>query len=266
VDPWQGETDSTNLLAAIAGDDPLPDIMISRIPVNSEAELELIIDKIGYYEGKKFEPWLDNFLFISDNKDAAGDFGYYADEIIKDYIVSGYKPYRLYQDIITDTNELNTDIINTINITGTLIANYIGHGSISYWATRIFSADDISLLDNGDYLPIILSMTCWDGYFIYPGKDGLIEQMLRADSKGAVAAFSPTGLGVSTGHDHLHRGFYDALIYQGESTLGPLTQAAKLRLYQTGANYDLLHTFTIFGDPALQIPITRRVYLPAIEK
>ena len=274
VDPWQGETDSTNLLAAIAGDDPIPDVMISRIPVNSEAELTAILDKIESYEATKFESWQDSSIFIADNTDAAGNFSYFAEGIIQDYLIDGYRPIRIFQedyDCISygdpSCTEVTNSITNTLNVDGALLMNYIGHGALWRWSSeQIFVDEDIGNLTNADKMPVMLSMTCWDGYFMYPGWEGLVEQMLRAENKGAVAAFSPTGLGVASGHDHLHRGFYDALIYQGENTLGPLTQAAKLRLYQTGANYDLLHTFTIFGDPALKIPITRRVYLPAIEK
>ena len=39
----------------------------------------------------------------------------------------------------------------------------------------------------------------------------MIEELVRKESSGAIAAFSPTGLGVSSGHDMLHKGFYDAL-------------------------------------------------------
>ncbi len=262
------------LLAAIVGDDPLPDVMISRIPVNSETELTAIINKINSYEAIKFAPWFDTSIFITDNTDAAGNFEYFADGIIQDYLIDGYRPIRIFQEdydceLYSRCVEVANVITNTLNNNGALLVNYIGHGALWRWSNeQIFVDEDIGNLNNGNKLPVILSMTCWDGYFIYPGWEGLIEQMLRADSKGAVAAFSPTGLGVASGHDHLHRGFYDALIFQGENALGPLTQAAKLRLYQTGANFDLLHTFTIFGDPALQIPITNidRVYLPAVGK
>ena len=50
VDPFQGEVDSTNLLAAIVGDDIMPDLMIGRFPVNNKQELDAIIDKTIAYE------------------------------------------------------------------------------------------------------------------------------------------------------------------------------------------------------------------------
>jgi hypothetical protein len=90
----------------------------------------------------------------------------------------------------------------------------------------------------------------------------MIEELVRREASGAIAAFSPTGLGVSSGHDMLHQGFYDALMNDGVSELGLAVKNSKDLLYETGMNPDLLHTYTIFGDPALRIRIPRMIFLP----
>jgi hypothetical protein len=51
----------------------------------------------------------------------------------------------------------------------------------------------------------------------------------------------------------LNRGFFDAYFYQGLKTLGEATLAGKFRLWLTGGNLDLLDTYVLFGDPALNI-------------
>jgi hypothetical protein len=56
---------------------------------------------------------------------------------------------------------------------------------------------------------------------------------------------------------------------QNNWELGTAAQNSKLHLYQSGANYDLLHTFTVFGDPTLQIQKSTsfdRLFLPMIRK
>ncbi len=63
-------------------------------------------------------------------------------------------------------------------------------------------------------------MTCLDGYWIFPNTSGLMETMLRAANGGSVASFSPTGLGVSTGHDVLERGLLNAVFQHGHVTPG----------------------------------------------
>lgn len=269
VDPWQGEVDSANLLATVIGDDPLADVIISRIPVNSSGELETVIEKIIRYESSPYENWAQNSLFIADNvPDAAGDFVSLSEDIINRYTYpkTHISPIRLYQNDYNcssgkydpDCTILRHEITNTINISGAVTINYIGHGSATYWSgENIFTTDMITSLNNPDKLPIILSMTCLDGVWQYPesGKHGpgLVEYTLRYPYGGSVGAFSPTGLGVTTGHDVLHRGFYESLFADGDWRLGDAAMLAKLRLYETGAYYDLLHTFTIFGDPAMEI-------------
>jgi hypothetical protein len=94
----------------------------------------------------------------------------------------------------------------------------------------------------------------------------MIEELVRQDQSGAIAAFSPTGLGVSTGHDVLHEGFYDSLMVDGVWDMGSAAQNAKLWLYQTGQNFDLLHTYTVFGDPALKIRAQYHVNLPLLKR
>jgi hypothetical protein len=79
--------------------------------------------------------------------------------------------------------------------------------------------------------------------------------MLRSPNKGLVAAFSATGLGVSTGHDYLARGFYKYITNMDQNQpwrLGMAVLNAKINLYQKDiSDIDLISTYTIFGDPAL---------------
>ena len=135
--------------------------------------------------------------------------------------------------------------------------NYIGHASVNRWAhEKMFINEDIPWLDNSDHLPVILSMTCLDGYWIHPDqRPSLIVEMLSTPDNGAVSAFAATGLGVATGHDYLQRGFFSSLFDDGVWTLGAAAQNGKINLFtnSSGFNNDLLHTFTVFGDPALRI-------------
>jgi len=273
VDLVQGEVDSANLLAAVVGDDPLADVSISRMPVNSPAELDAVIDKIIAYESAPREEWQRRLLFVSDNADEAGAFEMISNRIITDYVRTGFQAGRIYvRDYFEDPPDdqycdpskvcppVNHAITTTLNTTGALLVNFVGHGAIDRWTHEfVFVNDDIDGLVNGNRLPVILSLTCLDGYWLHPGfasigpLEGLMEDLLRAPGKGMLASFSPTGLGVATGHDSLQRGFYDALIHDGSWNLAQAAASAKLRLYATGSNFDLLHTYTIFGDPALRI-------------
>ncbi len=51
--------------------------------------------------------------------------------------------------------------------------------------------------------------------------------MLGWTAGGSVAGWGATGFGVATGHDQLHRGFYQAVFNSGVRTLGLATAAGK---------------------------------------
>ena len=67
VDPWQGEVDSSSLLAAVAGDDILPDMAIGRMPVNSAAEMNIVVSKTLAYEQAAPQDWQHRLMFVADN-------------------------------------------------------------------------------------------------------------------------------------------------------------------------------------------------------
>jgi hypothetical protein len=263
VDPIQGEVDTANLLAAVIGDDILPDVIIGRLPVNTSAELDAIRAKLAAYEQAPFQDWQQRLLFIADNQDDAGDFRELAEGVIADYVTVPFIADRIYLDPYIDSGEcviygkcpaVNHVITETLNLTGTFLVNYIGHASNNRWAHEyIFENDDIQTLSNLAHLPVVLSMDCLDGFWTYPSQQSLVEELLRADGKGAIATFSPTGLGVATGHDTLQRGFYDSLFNEGNWELGAASLAAKVALEATQSFPDLINTYTVFGDPALRL-------------
>jgi uncharacterized repeat protein (TIGR01451 family) len=286
VDPWLGETDSSNLLANVVGDDILPDVLISRMPVSSSTELNNIISKITSYEKSSPETWQRNMLFIADDTpDQAGDFVEQSETIINEFVRSGYSPLRIYLDDYKDYGlcgtqpfplgptcpAVNHAITETVSTTGTLFVNYTGHGGASYWTSDTillyqrespsisndYDINDIATMQNGSMLPVVVSMTCWDGYWIYPigvaTQPSLSELWLNTGERGAVAIFSAGGLGVETGHLTLQEGFYESVFDNGNWNLGLATLAAKLKVYQSGGNFELINTYLTYGDPALHI-------------
>jgi len=278
ADPWQGEVDSANLLANIVGTDPFPDLMIARLPVNSPIELNAYISKLIDYESMPYEDWQENHIFVADNPDHAGNFTTYSENIVELYIdpFNYASPLKIYQEdygcvnsTSVECDDVRNALVDGINA-GSLILNYIGHASLNRWShERVFTPTQFPDLTNTGKLPVILSMTCLDGYWSGPLTSpgtSMIEELVRKEASGAIGAFSPTGLGVSTGHDLLHKGFYNSLMKKGNRELGSAAQNSKLWLYQSGANLDLLHTYTVFGDPALQIRIPTKIFLPMTSK
>lgn len=287
VDPWQGEVDSATALAAVVGEDNLPDLAIGRIPVDSPEELATVIQKIISFETRPHTIESDRLLFIADNQpDLAGDFMTLSEQVISDSIPSYQQVDRVYlNDYLElkdgkkctpdlfgrDCPEATQAILDDLNNGAFEFVNYTGHAFTYGWADELLlkttrlpdrinnpDYDDLASLHNASHLPVLLSMTCLDGYWIYPSlrNPSLAVSLLRKAGGGITAAYSPTGLGLAHGHDVLNKAFYDSLYIHGVKELGAAVAFSKLKLFETGQNFDLLYTYTIFGDPALRLATT----------
>ena len=121
-------------------------------------------------------------------------------------------------------------------------------------------------------LPIMLPMTCLEGFFHDASGEAFGEEIVRLPDIGAVASWSPTGFGLVSGHDYLEKGFFLATFHYRFREVGAAVSYGKLYLmaYGPGTRYDdLLDTFVYFGDPALRMDLpldgaTINHYLPLI--
>lgn len=283
-DPVIGETASDNAYAAVDGDDRMPDIAVGRLAVSSAAEAGAVVDKILAYEATPTGSWQRRFLLTTDDApDPAGHFYALSDDVVADLFPDGADVVRAYMEKKSNTTEQNAEalrvrdqIAQTLNGEGAAIVQYIGHAGRREWAFPAIwtqrTRDDLERLHNGVY-PFALAWTCWESYYIDPQEPALAEAMVAAAGKGAFGVFGPTGLDVATGHDWLARGFYAAL-FDGEArTLGELTLASKLYLFETAPGYErLLDTFMLHGDPALRLRIDAvlapqaEVFLPFVTR
>jgi hypothetical protein len=56
--------------------------------------------------------------------------------------------------------------------------------------------------------PLLLTMSCLNGYYHFPYFNALSEELVKAEGKDAIAAFSPSGLSLN---DPAHR-YHEALL------------------------------------------------------
>jgi uncharacterized repeat protein (TIGR01451 family) len=272
VDPWLGETATDNWFVAVSGEDILPDLHLGRLPANTLSEAQTMVDKIIAYEQEAAGTgWSDRLTFVAGaiKDEEVGQlpedfFHAMSDAVISDTVPANYDVSRVYRGSVPGSTcatgmVCQQQLVQMVN-SGTLLVNFIGHGSVAQWES-IFDRSDIGELTNSVALPVMLPMTCLDGYFVearrdpvyYPDLSSLSELLVRSAGKGAVASWGPTGLGVAYGHDQLDRGFLEALLLDGVHEMGPATYAGKLRLYNAGYSLEQIEEYTVFGDPALRI-------------
>lgn len=292
VDPWLGETASDNRLVNFDGG-MLPSLWIGRLPVSSATQAETVIGKIIRYETDPFPgDWNTRHLFVAGDEccntslPSAATLQGQAEAGLALLPANGVGLRYYFDDsalvggpnyVYTDYVALRNSFISSFN-QGAATVVFHGHSSWHQWNDEpllrwsFVPADhDIGKLVNGSRLPVVLSLSCFTGSFHHPEYPTLDESLLTRSGGGAVAVWGSTGLGVATGHELLQQGFYTSLA--GKNTnLGAATFAGKSTLYG-GSVWEqdraLIDTFTLFGDPAMNINLTVRpftdfVYLPVV--
>lgn len=277
VDPDLGETASDNRFVTIAGDDLLPDMNIGRFSAESVADVTNMVDKtLAYASAATTDNWNQNILFVSDNlQGGGGNFYKFSDSIVDGVvqgpsgsiplIPSGYTKSKLYMGkecpVENPAATCQQQVVADIN-RGALFVSYVGHGTKQYWAEeKLMTLTSLQALSNASRLPIILAMTCLEGFFheADPSQVAFGESIVRMAGNGAVASWSPTGFGLATGHDYLERGFFLGVFHQGLDEAGAAATYGKLHLLANapaGKYDDLVDTFVFFGDPLLQVRVT----------
>ncbi len=261
---YMGETAIDDWFVQIVGTDALGDLYLGRLPARNKNQAQIMKDKIiSYEEGPKDEPWRKKLLLVSDdqepifeqmNETIAGlipaDY-----TLVRGYLAEFEIPPAIPQDL-TDLiiAEINGDPTEK---TGVLIVNYAGHGSTQHWAhERIFSTTHIPRLSNDQRLPVMVLMTCLNGYFVMPTIRSLVEEMLLANGAGAVAAFASTGMTIAQAQNLLDQGFMEAVFQTGITRLGEATYAAKETLLgNTTDEQDTANSFSLMGDPAMTLGV-----------
>ncbi len=258
VDPIIGETAADNRYVTVEGGDILADLHIGRLPVNSAAEAQAVVQKLlTYDQGLPSGDWRHRILFVADNADFAGDFPALSNNVADHLMPDPYQPQKIYyMQTHTTVVETQQAILDTIN-DGALIVSYLGHAGITMWATEfLFSTSGLGFLTNGDRLPVMVPMTSLEGSFHYPQLSSLAERIVRLPGNGAVASWSHTGSGVAPGYDYLHEGFYQSLFEDWNPRLGPATAKGKLNLFEGDDRFhDLIDTYVLLGDPAMAVEL-----------
>ena len=300
-DSWDSNHDGIYAamgLPGVANDtfDLYSEVAIGRLPVTTTRELALIVNKIITYEQSSPEekPWYHTLIGVAGKgfMDFQGkpDCEYLAD-LAYGEIKKAIPDLRHVQVYASNRGTgglvpVPRDIVKAISA-GAGFVDFVGHGSsISWdciWAdkngshlrdwTRAFGIHQFSQLSNGEALPVVTSLGCWNSLFnisIFNDYShwsifahfcfcwGLILQ----EHGGAIASLGDTcaGLGADVGSpvalsSELEYNFYYK-IGNGTHILGQAYSGA-VQKYLAEEHIGLWETYCIaiwqlFGDPSLR--------------
>jgi hypothetical protein len=255
-----GEAPSDNNYAYVSGDDALADMYVGRLPADSVAEAQAMVDKIIAYEtNPPAGDWTTKVLFTADNPDSAGDFYSLSDDIASKYLPGSFAATKVYLAATCPYENpaatCRQAVIDTVG-EGSLFSNYVGHGSATVWAgERMLQTVDANTFANGGKLPVQLSFACLTSYFSNPdpGQDSIDEALVAAAGKGAIASWGNTDLSYAFLDQWAHEGFYEAVFKHGIQQMGPAVASAMVYYTHRTDNELLLKRKHLLGDPALTI-------------
>jgi peptidase C25-like protein len=188
-------------------------------------------------------------VMVADRMDAKTNFNF---EAASDELSSLVPATIGVQKIYRGDNEasvVHDHIVNGVN-QGSLLVNFMGHGSVEVWTgDPILSTSDTAEFNNGMRLPVFLMMTCLNGYYQNPARESLAESLVRTDAGGAVAVWASSGMTEPAPQFDMSRALYQQLFGSQPTTLGEAIRKAK----SGNPDIDVRRTWILFGDPTMRV-------------
>ncbi|MCA9668864.1 MAG: lamin tail domain-containing protein [Myxococcales bacterium] len=255
-DSWYG---------CLRGDDPLPEVAVGRITGRTAAQVSVHVQKIIKHNETRDElaDWRKRVLLVSHSEDSPGKYQQNSEDVRK----RRYRAPSVSFVTAYGSRASNDDVVARIE-QGAAIVNYRGHGTKDAWEGwngGDFTAAQASALQNGDKLPIVLSVACWNMALSATSvRPTIAEAFVHNPNGGAVAYLGATRPSFTQPNHDFNRYLFRALLDSGTTTIGPLLMQANARLYAQYGDDDSalanLHMYAWLGDPALRVG--RAMYTP----
>ncbi|MBI3941278.1 MAG: hypothetical protein HY315_10625, partial [Acidobacteria bacterium] len=230
-------------------EDGVPELAMGRLPARTPEEASRMVDKIvGYEQTPPSGEWAGRALLISDGSDEFSDFGRASDGL-QSLMPSDISVLRGFvsRDEMAGARR---DLFARLN-EGQLLVNYFGHGSVEVWGRGgLFSGEDAATLANGSKLPVVLSMTCLNGFFHDVYTESMAEALLKAGRGGAVAVWASSGLTTVPAQSDLDQAVLRLLFGNSFGNTPPTLGEAMARAKAATTDSDVRRSWMLFGDPA----------------
>ena len=247
---------------SITGDAPLR-IGVGRVPAITFAEAKSWLEKSSSYEKQGDAFPSSTITFLADD----GDNGVHMrdSEVHAAYLeknIPFYRSQKLYLDRFEQTKSggrqespaAKKAVLESLNA-GTLFLNYVGHGNeTTLSAEEIFKVQDLENWPNQQQLPLWFTATCEFGRHDSPFIRSAAEELLFANSKGAIGLLATGRPVFSSVNFTINEAFIQALAAAGKlgsTDLGTLYRQTKNESLNGAYN----RNFSLLGDPSLRLAL-----------
>jgi hypothetical protein len=230
--------------------DGVPDLPIGRLPVRTQAELAVLLDKILAFDRKDYG---ETAVFSADGYDAAQDvsFSAVADEFAGQ-MPSDWEIQRAFVDELGVTGA-KTALVQAIN-EGVALTSYVGHSAASVWSFQnVFTIDDAQALTNAGRPTVVSQWGCWNTYYVSPNNDTMAHKLLLSGDRGAAAVLGATTLTEASSEEMLG-GYLLPLMAQPGTRIGDAIQQAKEAFAADHPEAaDVILGWVLLGDPTQKV-------------
>ncbi|MGQ9466010.1 MAG: C25 family cysteine peptidase, partial [bacterium] len=253
--PWHSSNPYTDNGYTDINGDIYNDILSGRLTVHSTSEAQTVVNKMLLYERypDTSSDWFINACLI-----VREDYEPYSDSIYWSDVRHARDLMRTYEFEIIDTlsraagNNANS-IINAVNA-GRGFVLYRGQGVGNWWSPFDVNPD---LTQNGNMLPIVLSMTCQT---IGSGQTpATAEKWLLTGTptspRGGAGYFATTTIVSHQAYlrSAVCKGFFKTLFEDRKNRFGEACEGGRKNVYSLYGSTTEYKGFTTLGDPAMQI-------------
>ncbi|MCG6923142.1 MAG: DUF2341 domain-containing protein [Acidobacteria bacterium] len=242
-------TSSDPALGAVNGEDLLPDVAVGRVPAKTAEEARALVEKVLAWEagGQDLGGLV---VLVADNPDKAGDFEANVEDIRSSFLGGRETKTLLVSELGRGTRGPILDSLNA----GASLLSYVGHGGPAVWASEnVLNSWDTASLVAQSRQPLMLTFNCLNGYFVAPNYDSLAEAFVKAEGRGTIGAFSPSGLSLDGPAHQFHRALMEEITRGGHERLGDAVLAAEADYAETGLMPELLAIYHLLADPGMKI-------------
>ena len=238
IDTSYMETMSDTWLADFNGDN-IEDIGLGRLPANTAAEAEFMVNKLVRYDAQ--QPRVERkAVLISDR-----GFESY-NNILQTQFPGDVQISRIDRTTMTD-GEMNQAIITQANESPSVLI-YNGHGGVTVWAgLNVFLAPSALTLTN-EKLSFVVMLSCLNGYADNGSFNSMAASFFKAENGGAYAAWASSGETTPDVQLQMAQPAAASLFSsQNNLRIGDILRNAK----QSTQSTDVRSTWWLVGDPTV---------------
>ncbi|MDP9360159.1 MAG: C25 family cysteine peptidase, partial [Acidobacteriota bacterium] len=224
-------------------DTDTPSMAIGRLPVRTADEATGVAGKLARRTTPPTDTWAKTVEIVTDRPSTV-PFNKGGDQL-----AALVPPALTTGRIAIGTTPNPTGAITDAFNRGSLLTNYVGHGSVEIWSDYVFDTTMAAALTNGDKLPFVVTMNCLNGYFHDPYIDSLGEVLMKNPSGGAIGVWASSTLTSPDQQLLVNLELYRQLFGATSPAIGDAILKAK----RATNDRDVRRTWILIGDPTIKL-------------